>query len=240
LPAGEHVLKLTIDWPWDIDYIELTPASSYVPKQPGDAVEEPITTIMPNGISNIEAEDWMNGGPGVAFEDDDYTEDGTYQHPRAPRPSNDSKLVPQTRFVGDGNYIVTHMNEPDWMAYKINVTEAGTYLFSAMCASNGDSGIISFYLDDNETAIATISASELPSFDWSLALAQGGYAELPAGEHILKLAVSGPFDLDYIQIKPYNVDGDNADSPDTADMAVAVAALAVVSLAAIVISKKHR
>jgi len=215
LSAGEHILTLNIDWPWDIDYIEFTPVSVYVPENPGDVEQEPITTIIPDGISKIEAEDWMNGGPGVAFEDDDYTEASTYQHPRAPRPISNSNLVPQTRFIGEGNYIITHIQDPDWMAYKINVTESGTYRFSAMCGSTWSPGNISFYLDDNETAIATISASTLPSFDWNLALALGGYAELPAGEHILKVVFFGVYDLDYVQIEPYTATGGDGDEGPT-------------------------
>ena len=215
LTAGEHILRLDIDWPWDVDYIEFTPVSVYVPEHPGDLATEPVTTIIPEGISKIEAENWMNGGPGVAFEDDDYTTADTYQHPRAPRPISNSNLVPQTRFVGDNNYIVTHIQDPDWMAYKINVTEAGTYRFSAMCGSTWSPGNISFYLDDNETALATISASTLPTFDWALSLALGGVAELPAGEHVLKVVFFGVYDLDYIQIEPYDATGGNEEEGPT-------------------------
>lgn len=215
LPSGEHILQLDIHCSCDIDCIDFTRDEEYAPPHPGDLPIEPVTEISSDEISRIEAEDWMNGGPGVAFADDDYTAPDTYQYFRAPRPDSEDQLVPQTRFLGDGNYIVTHIQDPDWMAYKINIEKTGTYRFAARCGSTWSPGNISFYLDNAETALTTIAVSTLPAFDWSLGMALGGIAALSAGEHVLKVVFFGIYDLDYIQIEPYVLNSDIDDGPVT-------------------------
>ncbi len=201
LAEGTHVLTLQINWPWDIDYLLFVPMSedtaiSYDDSEPN--LDPEYVTSISGETTRLEMENWMNGGNGVAFNEDDYTAEDTYAHPRAPRPSNANQLVPQTRLAGDNNYVIIYMQDPDWMKFKVDIEE-GTYAISAFAGSNWSVGNISLYLDDEEDPFAILPASSLKEFDWTLQMTSKSVADLPAGEHIIKVSVYGPFDLDYIE-----------------------------------------
>ncbi len=159
---------------------------------------EYVTTIT-GETTRLEMENWMNGGNGVAFNEDDYTAEDTYAHPRAPRPSNEYLLVPQTRLIADDNYAVIYMQDPDWLKFKVDIEE-GTYAIAACAGTNWSSGNISLYLDDEEEPFAILPASTL-SEDWTMQMTTEAVAALPAGEHTIKVSVFGPFDIDYIEFK---------------------------------------
>ena len=201
LPEGVHTLTLQISWPWDIDYLLFVPMSeetviSYDDPEPN--LDPEYVTSIGGETTRLEAENWMNGGNGVAFHEDDYTAEDTYAHPRAPRPTNANQLVPQTRLVGDNNYVVIYFQDPDWLKFKVNIEE-GTYAISAFAGSNWSVGNISLYLDDEEEPFAILPASSLTEFDWTLQMTSKSIADLPSGEHTIKVSVYGPFDLDYIE-----------------------------------------
>lgn len=203
LPEGQQTLLLNISWPWDIDYFMFVPMLDKTlesVEDPEPNMDPEFVSVITPGTSRIEAENWMNGGKNVAFFDDDYTTQDTYQHPRAPMPSNPKQLVPQTRLVGENNYLVTHMQDPDWMKYKVFIEEEGTYTICGLIASNWSPGEISLYLDDAAEPFAILSASSLAEFDWTLGMSAKAIADLPAGEHVLKLSVFGPFDIDYLEL----------------------------------------
>ena len=202
LEEGVQTLRLDISWPWDIDYFMFVPMADDV-----EIAEDPEPNLDPEYITEItpetcriEMENWMNGSNGVAFGEDDYTDADTYAHPRAPRPSNPKQLVPQTRKIGEGEYVIIYMQDPDWMKFKISIEEPGTYEISARVGSNWNPGQISLYLDDAAEPFAILPASSLTEFDWTLQMTSKAIADLPSGEHILKVSVYGPFDIDYIEL----------------------------------------
>lgn len=202
LPEGEQIIKLNISWPWDIDYFMFVPMLDAIMENINDPepnLDPEYVSMITGDTSRIEAENWINGGAGVAFFDDDYTDIDTYQHPRAPRPNNPKQLVPQTRLLDDNNYAVTHMQDPDWMKYKIYISESGLYAIAALVGSNWSPGEIRLYLDDSAEPFAILLASTLKDFDWSLQMTGKAIADLPMGEHVLKVSVYGPFDIDYIE-----------------------------------------
>ncbi len=190
---GENTLLIF----YDADsYLHMTAAFDTT-VDPDPNLETEYVTEISGDATRLEMENWMNGGNGVAFNDDDYTAEDTYAHPRAPRPSNERQLVPQTRLLGDGNYAVIYMQDPDWLKFKVNIEE-GTYAIAAYAGTNWSSGNISLYLDDEEEPFAILPASTL-SEDWTMQLTSAAVASLPAGEHTIKVSVFGPFDIDYIE-----------------------------------------
>ena len=95
----------------------------------------------------------------------------------------------------DGKIVVGHNQEGEWLEYSINVAEAGDYTVFASVASDNTTSGFSLSLD-GETLVENVAAkgSGFDSFDLVKA-----NVTLPAGEHILKMTVTGSwFDIDYL------------------------------------------
>ena len=91
-------------------------------------------------------------------------------------------------------YVVGHNQEGEWLEYTVNVKEAGDYtVFASAATSNSTSGF-SLTLDGENLADFALSGTSFDDF----ALAKTNVV-LPAGEHILRMAVTGSwFDIDYL------------------------------------------
>ena len=91
-------------------------------------------------------------------------------------------------------YVVGHNQEGEWLEYTVNVKEAGDYtVFASAATSNSTSGF-SLTLDGENLADFALSGTSFDDF----ALAKTNVV-LPAGEHILRMTVTGSwFDIDYL------------------------------------------
>jgi len=91
-------------------------------------------------------------------------------------------------------YVVGHNQEGEWLEYSVNVKEAGDYtVFASVATSNSTSG---FTLSVDGESIGEFALSGT-SFD-EFALVKTNVV-LPAGEHILRMTVTGSwFDIDYL------------------------------------------
>ena len=91
-------------------------------------------------------------------------------------------------------YVVGHNQEGEWLEYTVNVKEAGDYtVFASAATSNSTSGF-SLTLDGENLADFALSGTSFDEFT----LAKTNVV-LPAGEHILRMAVTGSwFDIDYL------------------------------------------
>jgi O-glycosyl hydrolase len=104
-------------------------------------------------------------------------------------------------------YVVGYNEEGEWLEYSVNVKEAGDYtMFASVATSNSTSG---FSLSlDGETLVENVALSGT-SFDDFVKVKTN--VTLPAGEHILRMTVTGSwFDIDYFNFAK----GKDAADPD--------------------------
>ncbi len=104
-------------------------------------------------------------------------------------------------------YVVGYNEEGEWLEYSVNVKEAGDYtMFASVATSNSTSG---FSLSlDGETLVENVALSGT-SFDEFTKVKTN--VTLPAGEHILRMTVTGSwFDIDYFNFAK----GKDAADPD--------------------------
>ena len=106
-------------------------------------------------------------------------------------------------------YVVGYNEEGEWLEYSVNVKEAGDYtMFASVATSNSTSG---FSLSlDGEELVENVALSGT-SFDEYVKVKAN--VTLPAGEHILRMTVTGSwFDIDYFNFAK----GKDAADPDNA------------------------
>ena len=104
-------------------------------------------------------------------------------------------------------YVVGYNEEGEWLEYSVNVKEAGDYtMFASVATSNSTSG---FSLSlDGETLVENVALSGTSFDDFVKVKAN---VKLPAGEHILRMTVTGSwFDIDYFNFAK----GKDAADPD--------------------------
>ena len=104
-------------------------------------------------------------------------------------------------------YVVGYNEEGEWLEYSVNVKEAGDYtMFASVATSNSTSG---FSLSlDGKTLVENVALSGTSFDDFTKVKAN---VTLPAGEHILRMTVTGSwFDIDYFNFAK----GKDAADPD--------------------------
>ena len=95
--------------------------------------------------------------------------------------------------------VVGYNSEGDWLEYTVNVKEAGEYTMFAAVAAAGNTSSFTLSLD-GKTLTDRISVPANSGEENYDDYSKVNYnVELPAGEHILRLTVTGAwFDIDYI------------------------------------------
>lgn len=135
----------------------------------------------------IEAENYDEGGQGVSFSDDDFAnQGGTYRE-------DEVDIVATT----DG-YALGYTNTGEWLEYTVNIKETAIYKFTAKVSSGLENSSFRLFLD-NEAITDTITAPK--GEDWDTYGEIGGETvQLPKGEHILRLAITGSYvNIDWIK-----------------------------------------
>ena len=150
LPAGQHVLRLAFDTVGatnavgNFNYLTVAPTTSppVSPPPPPPPPPPPGPTQTPFGgtapvISSIpvtiQAEDFDNGGEGVAYHDLDAANlGGAYR-------TTEGVDIQPTTDTG-GGYNVGYTKAGEWIEYTINVQTPGSYDLSFRLASTGSNG----------------------------------------------------------------------------------------------------
>jgi hypothetical protein len=160
----------------------------------------------------IEAEDYDKGGEGVAYHDDDASNNGGQYR--------NSEGV-DIEYCGEGGYNVGWMNTGEWIEYTINVMEAGTYTITIRTASQPAEGG-KFHLEfAGQNLTGTRSAPSTNDWQQYVTVEIPGI-QLSAGQQVMRLAVEvGNFNVNYFQFShifntqyptvslTYPKDGDN-------------------------------
>jgi hypothetical protein len=135
----------------------------------------------------ILAYDFDNGGQGVAYNDNDATNNGNKY-----RLSEGVDIESSS----EGIYDIGWTNSNEWMKYTVNVTKTGTYTLQGRTASSGSGQTYRVEMDG--TTIGTIS---VPTTGGTQTWATGSTSVTisSTGQHTLRIfLISGGFNLEYL------------------------------------------
>lgn len=139
----------------------------------------------------IEAENYDTGGQGIAYSDNDKTNNGGQYRPNEGVDIEGSKT---------GGFKIGWTSGGEWMEYTVNVTVAGSFTFSIVAASPDGKGSIRFKLDgkDITNSVNMTGTSSWQTYD---TISITG-VNLKSGIHILQLfEETGGFNIDKIKIE---------------------------------------
>jgi len=185
LTAGTHKLKLVVDQEsFNLDAVRFTSAATATPYL-GTAIALPTT---------FEAENYDNGGEGVAFHDLSAGNSGGQYRPGE-----------AVDIIGSGNasggFAITDFQAGEWVAYSVNVATAGnftTQLHESTTLSNA-----AFHIEiDGQNVSGSQgmpNTGSMSTYRWTAMQA----VTLTAGKHQVKIvSEQGPFNLDSIIFAP--------------------------------------
>jgi RHS repeat-associated protein len=138
-----------------------------------------------NGPHNIpgvtQAEDFDNGGEGIAYHDND-TGNGFGNFYR----TTDVDIV-----ASGSGFVVGNARTGEWLEYTVNVTTAGSYNILARVASDGPGGKFHYEIDrGTPNVIVTPQITAPNTFNWGVYQdAPAATVALTAGQHILRVSL---------------------------------------------------
>ena len=151
-------------------------------------VESPYDGVAATIPGTIQAENFDNGGPGVAYY-------GTNN-------INNGGLYRTSETVGiencsEGGYDVGWTNAGEWLQYTVNITAVGTYTLQARIASSNGGGPI-YILMDGVNITGNISIPNTGGLQtWQTVSVTT--PSLSGGKHLMRIVMSaGGFNLDYV------------------------------------------
>ena len=142
----------------------------------------------------IEVEDFDI--PGYGAGNNSYSDNDSDDHGAE---SNDGKSYREGTGVDiykkETGYVVGYNQAGEWLEYTVNVAEAGDYTMYASVATNNSTAGFTLSIDGDDVAEVPVSGSSWDDFTKVKA-----NMTLPAGEHILRMTVTGDwFDIDYMK-----------------------------------------
>ncbi|MEL7240157.1 MAG: carbohydrate-binding protein, partial [Planctomycetota bacterium] len=153
-------------------------------------------SINGNSTRRIQAEDFDNGGQGVAYNDSDAVNSGGV-NVRSDSPGVDLATV------SGNNEFVGWFGNGEWLEYTVNVTEAGTYTFRTRTAQP-NSG--TFQLRSGSNVLGTYTTGSTGS--WSSFQTQNFSVNLSTGTQVLQFRkTGGNLNLDWIEFQKSNGGG---------------------------------
>jgi len=185
--SGAHTLRVqTREDGVQIDQVILSPVT-YLTKAPGSKLND--STIVPKPVvpiatpytgsavslpGTIEAENFDNGGEGVAFHDTTAgNSGGVYRTTNVDIES-----------ATEGGFNIGWIDAGEWLSYSANVSAAGSFLMEARVASSGAGG--TFHIESNGTNVT--GALTIPNTgDWQSWVTLSKVVTLPAGAQAIKV-----------------------------------------------------
>jgi GH18 family chitinase len=183
LTTGTHTLKIVLGTGgFNLEYLNfnLLAASS-------STAYLGVPAVIPG---TIEAENYDNGGQGVAYNDSDATNNGGQYRP------SDGVDIEATTDIG-GGYDVGWTANGEWMKYSVNVTQPGAYTLQARVATQnaGDH----FHVEiDGVNVSGTINVPNTGGWqNWQTVSVTT--TALSVGLHTMKIVMdAGGFNLNYL------------------------------------------
>ncbi|KAA0215051.1 MAG: hypothetical protein DYG94_03610 [Leptolyngbya sp. PLA3] len=185
------------NWPGDPNGSTAFPADLQVDWVRVYRVEQQAFGGQPAPVpGRIEAEDFDVGYPGEAYQDCDAGNNGSSY-----RSDVDVDIQP----CSEGGYNVGWLCQGEWLEYAVEVAHAGTHDLSVRVASNTTGGTIGFEID----GLPVSGTLTVPvTGGWQNWTTISGWADLPAGEHVMRLAnrsgSSQAFNINYFELTGRN------------------------------------
>jgi O-glycosyl hydrolase/ankyrin repeat protein len=183
LTAGAHILRVALDTVGsnssvgNFNWLKIAPTGSPPPDQQSPFKGTPFAV----GASavRIEAEDFDNGGEGIAYHDlDGANNGGAYRT---------TGVDVQATTDAGGGFNVGYAKTGEWLEYTINVATAGSYDLGFRVASTGNNGKFHVAIDGID-ATGLITVPNTGGFqNWQTVTKTA--VHLPAGQHVLRLAL---------------------------------------------------
>ncbi len=175
---------------------------------PGAFMNSPAT-IAGTGSSVIEAENYDNGGEGVAYHDSDVLNQGGSYRPGGVD-------IETTADNGTKGYDVGFIQAGEWMKYTVYVAKSGTYTIDFRVASAGAGGTFHLTMNDGAVSDKTGELTIGNTGGWSnwQTISKTG-VHLTAGVHIMKLifdsngSTGGVGNINSVTFTPTAVDAGN-------------------------------
>jgi hypothetical protein len=185
LPAGKHQIKLVADQEtFDLDALRFTAAATARPYL-GTAIPLPGT---------FEAENYDNGGEGVAFHDlSSGNSGGAY------RPSEAVDIVGSGN--ASGGFAITNFQTGEWVSYTVNVATTGTYTMQIHEATTASNAAFRVEVDGRNVtgSLGMPNTGSTSTYRWTAMQAMS----LTAGTHQVKIVSEQEFfNLDSIIFAP--------------------------------------
>jgi hypothetical protein len=186
LSAGRHVLRLAFDsagalgFVANVNYLTVAP----VPPLPGGYTGKPFrgtpARVFATGSSTIEAENFDDGGEGVAYHDTEAANLGgsTYRATGV-----DLQAITDG---GAAGVAIGYTKSGEWVKYVVDVDADGTYDFDTRLASLTGGG--NFHLDVDGTRVTPYQVVPRTGNWGTYATVHQAGVGLKAGRHVFKLA----------------------------------------------------
>jgi len=194
--AGEYDVTLTVT---DDDGATARATQTVSVSSPSEGDQSAYGRDSPWPVpGRIQAEDFDSGGPGVAYSDDDGHNHGGAGY-------RDTGVDIQARAGGGHN--ISHMEAGEWLAYTIEVAEAGSYDITANVASDHGNAETELAYTLDGTRLASATVTDTGGWNSYTTVTTEGVA-LSAGEHVLGVQVADTaghtygFDLDWVELTP--------------------------------------
>ncbi|MES2733539.1 MAG: family 43 glycosylhydrolase [Bacteroidota bacterium] len=181
LTAGKHIMRFVIDAKeFNINKFTFT-----APGIPPVQTPYALVIALPG---TVEAENFDNGGEGVAYHDTEEANLGGIQRPTGPDVF--------TCVSSEGSNALGWINNGEWIEYMVNADSAGSYTINARIASVFNTGV--FHLEWDGVNIS--GAIAVPNTgDWQAWQSVTKTVTLTAGPHILRVFFdAGNFNLNKI------------------------------------------
>lgn len=140
----------------------------------------------------IEMENYDLGGQSVSFSDKDFVNEGGALR------EDGVDIVQIDSTDKSKGYAIGFTQPGEWMEYTLKVTEAGEYAFVANVATASDGASFILFMDGKAISDTIVAPK---GEDWSTyGLVDGKTTALTAGEHVLRVAITGAFiNMDWIK-----------------------------------------
>lgn len=146
--------------------------------------------------SKIEAEDFDNGGEGIAYHN---------PYPRGLSSYYRTKETITLEQCNEGGFLIGYISDGEWLNYSINVVEAGKYDFVFRVASGGNPTKKMHMEIDGVNVTGPLSYSDVSGwYSWKDLKVAG--INLATGSHLMKVVFdTWGFNINYIDIKKLSV-----------------------------------
>ncbi|QPV62801.1 endo-1,4-beta-xylanase [Halosimplex litoreum] len=156
----------------------------------------------------IQAEEYDQGGSGVAYSDTTAENEGTSFR-------TDQGVDVSSNSAGSG-YSIGYIESGEWVEFTVDVAQAGDYTLDALVASNAGGG--AFHVEVGGTDVSgTVGVPDTGGWDsWETVSTSG--VSLDAGQQVIRVAMDESWwDLNYLEFSLDSSSGDGSDGGDGTD-----------------------